>query len=568
MNKLFYMSGLIGLFFMQFFCGGNQKMDSIENYADLVIINGDVFTGDSSLLHAEALAVKNDTILAVGKTADIEKLIQKNKTAVIDARGKTVTAGFNDAHLHFVSGGRVLMEVDLREVSSNEQLQQIIANEAAKRKSGELIRGFGWNHELFIDKQWPDCKLLDAVTPDNPVVLTRVDGHSLLVNSYVLKLLKIDEKTPVPAGGEIVLDAASNKPTGIFKESAADLIDNHYGQNGENTDMQYNRQALRLSFKDAARFGVTSIQHLTGHVELLEELKKEGLLTARVTFGVPISTDDQVLSKYQDLQNKYPRSGNWIRFGFVKGFMDGTLGSGTAMLFAPYSDEPEKTGLPQYPYDQFEAMVVKADQYGFQIGVHAIGPKANHWVLNAYEKAANTNPARERRHRIEHAQILIKEDILRFKALNVIASMQPTHCITDKNFAEKRLGTDRCHGAYAWKTLLNSGAHLAFGTDWPIEPLNPMQGLYAAITRKDIKGEDGQGWFPEEKLTLEEALYLYTHGAAYAEWMEERKGLIKPGMLADVIVFDSDLFSIPALDLLKTKIRYTIVGGKIVYQET
>jgi len=315
------------------------------------------------------------------------------------------------------------------------------------------------------------------------------------------------------------------------------------------------------------RNGVTSIQLPPGgDFEIYQKFKDMGKLTVRVYAGGALTINKQKLKYYAEQQKKYPKEGNWVRFGYIKGFIDGTLGSGTALFFKPYVDAPDKTGLPQMSYEEFEKIVVALDKEGFQIGIHAIGDKANHWTLNAFEKAQELNGKRNSRHRIEHAQVLETDDIPRFATLNVIVSMQPTHCITDKRFAEKRIGSNRCKGAYAWRRLLDAGAKIAFGTDYPVEPINPLEGLYAAVTRKDRAGEPGDGWFPDQKLSMEETIELYTLGSAYAEFMEDRKGMIKEGYLGDVVIFDSDLMTIPHDQIMAAKVDYTIVGGKVVYK--
>jgi len=322
-----------------------------------------------------------------------------------------------------------------------------------------------------------------------------------------------------------------------------------------------------IALRQAAEYGITSIQ-IPGEADfkMYGKIESGGLLTARLDIGGTLTSNAGKLKKYDRLRKQYPSSGNWLRFGYLKGFMDGTLGSATAMMYEPFNDEPDKTGLPQMTYEEMEKQVVAADSKGFQIGIHAIGPKANTWILNAFHKAEEVNGVRDRRHRSEHAQILIANDIKRFALLGVIPSMQPTHCITDKNFAEKRIGTDRCLGAYAWKSLAENGAMLAFGTDYPVEPINPMEGLYAAVTRKDRKGEKGDGWFPQEKITMEEAIRYYTLGSAYAQFMEDRKGMIRQGYLADIVILNADLFVIPENEIMTTKVDYTIVGGKIIFE--
>ena len=325
-------------------------------------------------------------------------------------------------------------------------------------------------------------------------------------------------------------------------------------------------QGYLLALKEASELGVTSVQ-IPGAADfgVYEKLEKDGKLTCRIDIGESLTADTLLLKKYLELEKLYPRNGNWIRFGYLKAFMDGTIGSGTALMFEPFTDNPTTSGLALMPYEEMENMIIKADKLGFQIGVHAIGDKANNWILNAYEKAENMNGKRDSRNRIEHAQTLQLSDIPRFARLGVIASMQPTHCISDKKFCEKRIGNERANGAYAWKSLEDAGAFLAFGTDYQVEPLNPMEGLYAAVTRKDRLGEEGDGWHPEQKIKMEDAIKFYTLGSAYSQFMENRKGMIKTGFLADIVIVDRDLLTIPENDIMKTKVVYTITGGKVVY---
>jgi predicted amidohydrolase YtcJ len=422
---------------------------------------------------------------------------------------------------------------------------------------------------MFVGRQWPTKELIDSVAPNNPVALTRADGHSVLVNSYVIRNSEITKDTPDPFGGEIQRDPITGEPTGIFKERAKGLL--KYGEKpvrlSPKEQHERTMRGWQAAFDLAAKNGVTSIQLPPGgDFEIFQKFKDMGKLTLRAYIGGSLTGDKQKLKRYAELKEKYPTDGNWIRFGYIKGFIDGTLGSGTALFFEPYVDAPEKTGLPQMPYEKFEKMVMDLDKTGFQIGIHAIGDKANSWVLNAYEAAQQANGRRDSRHRIEHAQVLCDADIHRFARLGVIASMQPTHCITDKRFAEKRIGRRRCEGAYAWQSLLDSDAMIAFGTDYPVEPICPLEGLYAAVTRKDREGEPGDGWFPDQKLSMEKAIELYTLGSAYAEFMEDRKGMIKKSFLGDVVIFNDDLMTIPHDEIMSAKVDYTIVGGRIVYK--
>ena len=541
-------------------CGEAEK-------ADLAIVNAKVFTVDAQAPYAEAVAVKEGIIVAVGSNKNIEKYIDPGKTRVIDAAGRSVIPGFNDAHAHF---GPVDPDyIDLRYVTDPAVIREKVREQVAVSEKDLLIYGGHWEHEMFTTREWPSKELIDAVSPDNPVVLRRTDGHSALVNSYVLKESGITRNTPDPFGGEIMKDPVTGEPTGILKESAMALIKTG-GKKVQRTAEEEKEREWRgyiTALQQAAGYGITSIQ-IPGSADfdMYDSIMAKGMLTSRIDIGAELSADPGKLEQYNILKNKYPSSGDWIRFGYLKDFMDGTLGSATAMMFEPFDDDPGNTGLPQMSYEELEERVIAADWMGFQIGIHAIGPKANNWILNAYQKAREVNGVRDSRHRSEHAQILIEEDIPRFAELGVIASMQPTHCITDKRFAEKRIGTDRSRWSYAWKSLADSGAQLAFGTDYSVEPLNPMEGLYAAVTRKDRKGEEGDGWFPMEKITMEKAIEYYTLGASYAQFTEDRKGMLKPGYLADITVLSEDIFATPEDRIMTVKADYTITGGKIVFE--
>jgi predicted amidohydrolase YtcJ len=554
---------LLFTFFIINGCSGGRDFEA----ADLVIHNAKIFTVNDENPQATAVAVKDEVIIAVGDDKLISKYIDKEKTKVIDAAGRLVVPGFNDAHAHF---GPVNIDyIELRYTTDPAIITEKVKEKVAEVKPGQLIRGGHWEHEMFIDKKWPAKELIDPVSPDNPVILSRTDGHSMLVNSYVLKASGITKDTPDPYGGEIQRDPETGELTGILKETAQGLvktgaIETVYSEEEKNRRRENGWDA---AFDMAASDGVTSIQMPGGgDAEYMKKRKEAGKLTLRIDVAGYITDDIKKLQEYDNLRKEYPREKNWIRFGYVKGFIDGTLGSATALFFEPFEDEPETSGLSQMPYDELEKKVLLCDSMGFQIGIHAIGSKGNNWVLNAYEKAREVNGRANSRHRIEHAQILIEEDIQRFAELGVIASMQPTHCITDKRFCEKRIGRERSKFAYPWKSLLNAGTKIAFGTDYSVEPLNPMEGLYAAVTRKDRMGEEGDGWFPGEKLSMDEAIRLYTLGSAYAQFMEDRKGIIKEGYLADMVILDHDLFNISEDEIMKTKVDYTIVGGKIIFK--
>jgi hypothetical protein len=537
--------------------------------ADLVIRNARVLTIDKDNPRAQAIAFQGETILAVTSDEAIAKYVKEGRTEVIDARGRLVVPGFNDAHVHFDSVDPDYIE--LRYTTDPQVITQKVKEAVARARPGELIRGGHWEHEMFRDRQWPTKELIDSVAPDNPVALSRADGHSVLVNSYVIRNSRITKETPDPFGGEIQRDPVTGEPTGIFKEKAVSLL--KYGNvpvhRTPDEDRERRTRGWQMALDMAARNGVTSIQvPSTRDLEIYQGLKDRGRLTLRVTAGAALTANEDQLKLYAGLQERCPRRDNWIRFGYLKGFADGTLGSGTALFFDAYADTPATKGLPQMPYEELERLVVLADKAGFQIGIHAIGDEGNHWVLNAYKKAQERNGKRDSRHRIEHAQVVCDADLPRFAALGVVASMQPTHCITDKRFAEKRIGTSRCQGAYAWRCLLDAKAAVAFGTDYPVEPIDPLEGLYAAVTRKDRAGELGDGWFADQRLSMEQTIELYTLGAAYAEFTEDRKGMLKAGYLGDAVMFDRDLLTTPPDQIMSANVDYTIVGGKTVYRRS
>jgi hypothetical protein len=493
-------------------------------------------------------------------------MVEKDVTTVIDAAGRLVLPGFNDAHVHF--GPLDPDYIELRYTTDPAVFTEKVRVQVERSKPGQIIRGGHWEHEMFTDRKWPSKELIDKVSPDNPVILSRADGHSVLVNSYVLRASGITRNTVAPFGGEIQKDPRTGEPTGIIKENAMDLIKTGeiIPEISEQEKEARKWEGYRLALKEAREYGVTSIQVPGwGDFDAYKKLQSEGNLTSRIDIGEPLTGDPDKLKRYIEIAGEYPADSNWIRFGYLKAFIDGTIGSGTALMFEPFSDNPGTSGLAMMPYEEFENMVVAADKAGFQIGVHSIGDKGNNWTLNAFEKAQQVNGIRDSRHRDEHAQTLAPSDIPRFAKLGVIASMQPTHCISDKKFVVKRVGEQRAKGAYAWKSLADAGARIAFGTDYQVEPLNPMEGLYASVTRKERLGEEGDGWYPEEKITMTDAIKYYTLGAAYAQFMEDRKGMIKTGYLADIVITDKDLFTIPENEIMGTKIDYTITGGKVVY---
>ncbi len=525
--------------------------------ADLIIA-GKIFTGLNSRPFVEALAASGDKILATGSRQEINRYAGP-QTRIIELAEGVAIPGLIDAHTHFSSGGQSLIELSFRGVDSIEKVQQMIAARIKELPPGTPIFGRDYDHTLFPDQKWPDRADLDKVSPDNPVVIRRVDGHSAWLNTLALKLSGIDGLTPDPFGGEIVRDQISGDPTGILKESAMNLI------KIEPSIKSSPEEDILRALDHARQLGLTGVHASTDlkELEIYKKLKKEGQLTLRIYAWLPIEEMDECLK----LGLKQGQGDEFLKIGFLKAFIDGTLGSGTALMFEPFADAPGQSGLAQHSEQEFYELIDRAYAHGFQVGTHAIGDKGVNWVLNAIEKAEKKYGQKDLRYRIEHAQIIKPEDIKRFRGLGVIASMQPTHCTTDMRFCEQRIGQERSKDAYAWKSLLDNGASLAFGSDWPVEPLDPRRGLYSAVTRQNIEQDLPEGgWFPEQKLTLAEAIECFTSGSAYASFEENLKGTLEPGKLADLTIFGLDIFSHEPEDILTAPVIYTIVGGKIVYQ--
>jgi predicted amidohydrolase YtcJ len=533
--------------------------------ADLVVLNAKVYTVDKIRPRAEALAVTADRIRAVGSAAEIRGWIGP-RTRVVDAQGRTVLPGFVDAHVHFVEGGFGLSSVQLKDAATPEEFTGRIRAFAANLGKGEWVLGGRWDHEMWPGAQLPTREWIDKVTPVNPVWVNRYDGHMGLANSVALKLAGITRETPDPPGGTIVRDAAGN-PTGALKDAAMDLIERVIPAPSEAELTRIVRAAL----EEARRLGVTSVDDISHAAEMrvYQKLMARGELTARIYCITPIEEAQSPATA-----GIMAGFGNdWIRTGALKGFADGSLGSTTAFFFAPYNDAPQTSGLQNammLPEANMLRMALAADKAGLQLAIHAIGDKAIHIILGVYEDIENRNGPSDRpggrRWRIEHAQHMHPDDFRTFARLGVIASMQPYHAIDDGRWAEKRIGHVRAKSTYAFRTFLDSGVRLAFGTDWDVAPLNPLLGLYAAVTRQTLDGKNPAGWIPEQKITLEEAIEAYTMGSAYAEFSENSKGSITPGKLADFVILDSDLFVLAPEKIKDAKVVATIVGGKVVYE--
>jgi len=531
--------------------------------ADTVIVNAKIHTVEAAKPEAQALAISGERISAVGSREEINAWIGP-QTKVIDAHGASVLPGFNDAHTHFADGGQLLSQVQLGYAVTREEFTRRVAAYAQGLKKGEWVLGGGWDHEKFPGATMPTREWIDGVTGDHPAWLDRYDGHMGLANSAALKLAGVDRNTPDPPGGVILRDADGN-PTGALKDAAAGLVENVIPPPSE----EQLTAAIRAGLDEARRCGLTSLQDITHAPEMrvYQKLMLAGQLTVRVYGITPIQA-------YKEPAGAGIAAGfgnDWIRTGALKGFADGSLGSTTALFFEPYNDAPNTRGLfnaMMLPEGRMLQMAQPADAAGLQIAVHAIGDRAIHEVLSIYEEVARRNgpgPARGRRWRIEHVQHLRPSDYDTFARLGVIASMQPYHAIDDGRWAEKRIGHERAKSSYAWRSLLDHHARLAFGTDWPVAPLDPILGLYAAVTRATLDGKNPSGWIPEQKITLAEAIEAYTLGSAYAEFTDEQKGSLTPGKLADVVILDTDLFAVAPEKIKDAKVAATIVGGKTVY---
>ncbi len=532
----------------------------VRYHATLILLHGNIYTGDPARPRAEAVAVSGEAIFAVGSNAEIETL-KESGTEVIDLAGRFVMPGFNDAHVHLAGGGQAQLQVNLEGARTIEEVQQRIRARLAEVRPGEWIVGRGWDHTLWPDKKFPNRRQLDAVSKDHPMIFTHISGHVAVANSRALELAGITRQTPNPSGGEIEHDA-SGEPTGMLKEGAAMAL---VHSKVPPLTLAQRRRGIELALAEAARFGVTSIQDNSPWEDFLvyRELKQEGKLTARITEWLPFL---EPLPKLEQMRKEGGTIDSWLRTGALKMVTDGALGSRTAAMHAPYSDDPSTSGILTIDPEKLKQMAIERDRAGFQLNFHAIGDRANRISLDAFAAARAANGPRDRRDRIEHAQVVAPEDFARFAELGVIASMQPSHETTDMRWAEQRIGPERAKGAYAWATMLKHGVRLAFGTDYPVETINPMRGLHACVTRELPEGGPVGGWEPQEKISLDECIHDYTVGSAYGEFQETRKGQIAPGMLADMIVLSADLTKIPPAEILKTKVLQTIVGGRTVYQ--
>ena len=560
--------------------------------AAIILLHGNIYTGVEvpSSFHAmqrvEALAIRGDRVQAVGTENEILKL-KGPQTQVINLGGHFVMPGFNDAHLHLASAGFRRLTVDLTGVKSLTEFRDRIRARVQTAEPGEWITGGGWDHTFWPVKELPSRWDIDEVTADHPVFLQRVDGHIAVANTRALQLASISLASKDPEGGKIDRDL-SGGPTGILRETARDAVSAVIPK----PTHEKRRQAIEAALQDLAQWGITSAQDNSGweDFQIYEQLEREGKLTARISEWLAFDDSLETLKAHRAA---HPGSDNMLHTGMLKGFMDGSLGSRTAALLEPYADDSKNSGLPQYEPAKLTTMTKERADAGFQIGFHAIGDKGVQMALGAFASTGRvetggvgTDPVEtgdvgtgvspvqaerssadlstDHRFRIEHAQVTTPAQVAKFKQLKVIASMQPNHLLTDMNWAMDRLGSKRAATSYAWAEFLKKGVTLAFGTDYPVEPVTPFRGLYAAVTRKSEGGK--KEYFPEEKLTMEQAIAAYTTGSAFAEFAEKEKGTLAPGMLADFVVLDRDVTAVAPEKVLGTKVLRTVVGGKTVYE--
>ena len=525
---------------------------------DLVVINGNVRTMDKTRPVAEAFAVLNGRIISVGTTAEIKKLVGK-KTRVIDAGGKLVMPGFNDAHVHFMDGGMGLASVDLRYAKSPEEFTRLIGDFAKKLPKGRWILNGNWDHENWTPANLPTKEMIDAVTPDNPVFINRLDGHMGLANSLALKLANVTKETKEVDGG-VIVRYADGQPTGILKDAAMGYVNRVIPDPTFDQKMEYMQAATDY----AASLGVTSVHDMSAgtDVNVYQEMIRRGTLKTRVYAVSPLAG----WKRWQNAGVSRAFGSPMLRVGGLKGFADGSLGSTTAWFYEPYLDDPKTCGLASDEMPMVYDNVSGADKAGLQVMIHAIGDRANDEILKTYERVTAENGKRDRRFRIEHAQHLNDGLIKRFASGGVIASMEPYHAIDDGRWAWKRLDQKRLEGTYAFRSLTEAGAVIAFGTDWFVAPLNPMWSVYAAVTRRTLDGKNPLGWIPKQKLTVEETVRAYTHGSAYAEFQENEKGTLAPGMLADFIIVSDDIFAISPEKIWDVTVLTTVVDGRVVFE--
>ena len=522
----------------------------------MVVVNARVWTGDSTRPWADAIAVSGDTLAAVGSSAEVRKMAGPD-TRIIDAHGAMLVPGFIDAHVHFLDGGFALSSVQLRDAKTPAAFVRRIKEYAATLPKGAWILGGDWDHTLW-GGELPRRDWIDSVTGDHPVWVGRLDGHMGLANTAALRAAGVSRATPDVDGGTIVRDA-SGEPTGVLKDNAMGLVTKAI----PDAPPEVEDRAFDAAMAYVVAQGVTQVDHMgTWHdLAVFERAHKAGRMKARISAAVPLAT----WQRLRDTIAARGRGDAWLHIGGLKGFVDGSLGSHTAAMLAPFTDAPKDSGLLVNTPEDLYAWTSGADKAGLQVICHAIGDRAIRLQLDIYQRVEREDGPRDRRFRIEHAQHVAPADIPRFAQLGVIASMQPYHAIDDGRWAEAVIGHERSKTTYAFRSFIDAGTHLAFGSDWDVAPPTPIEGIYAAVTRRTLDGKHPGGWIPEQKITVEEALRAYTIGAAYASFDEQRKGSLVRGKLADFVIIDRDLTKIPPEQIRDAKVQMTVVGGRVVY---
>jgi predicted amidohydrolase YtcJ len=534
--------------------------------ADLLLTDGKVWTVDKSHPEAEAVAVWRGRILAVGRTTDLKKLAGPH-TRVIALHGRRVLPGFFDSHLHLLGSGLQLSRVSLKDAADEDEFGRRLRAFDRKLPRDRWLLGGDWDHDRTFEGRLPTAELLDRYVAGRPVFLRRYDGHMGVVNTRVLQLANITAQTPDPPGGVIVRKPGGREPTGVLRDNAMGLVTGLVPATSEAEVAE----AVRAALAEIRRNGITSVQDMDGSpaetgrrlFRHYQELARAGRLTARIDLRWP-------LARWAELAGLGVESGlgdDWVRVGGLKGFADGSLGSSTAKMFDPYINEPGSTGVFVTPPGTLRELILAADRAGLSVAVHAIGDRANAELLDVFAEVARTNEPRDRRFRVEHAQHLRPEDYARFRELGVVASMQPYHAIDDGRWAEGRIGPKRCASSYAFRSLLDAGARLAFGSDWSVAPLSPLLGIDAAVNRRTLDGRHPEGWFPAQRIAVAEAVEAYTLGAAYAAFEERDRGSLEPGKLADLVVLSRDILAEAERDhVAEAEVLLTVVGGKVVYE--
>ncbi len=525
-------------------------------YADLVVDQARIWTGNSHQLWAEAIAIIGDTVAAIGTSQEIQDWISDD-TQLISAQGGMIVPGFIDSHVHFLELGITLQSVQLRDAKTKEEFVERIANYASTKNPGEWILGGTWDHENW-GGELPHKDWIDAVTPDNPVWIGRLDGHMSLANSRALVHAELVDNIEDVAGGSIVRDS-NGRLTGIFKDNAQDLVLTTIPE----LSIYDKVDLLKAAMDHLASNGVTSVTDMDGNIALFEAARNRHLLKTRIYAAAPLHQWESVKSRIDAVGY----GDDWIKTGALKAFVDGSLGSHTALFLEPFTDQPDDYGLLLTPLDSLYSMISEADAAGLHLMVHAIGDSAIHSLLDIYERVTKENGPRDRRFKIEHAQHIRSYDMPRFYDLKVIASMQPYHAIDDGRWAEKLIGPMRIKTTHAFNSLLDAGAIVAFGSDTPVAPPSPLEGIYAAVTRQTLDGANPNGWVPKQKITVEEALYAYTRAGAYASYDLDKKGTLEVGKLADFVVIDRDITGIPVEEIREAQVKRTFVGGNMVYHQ-